>query len=89
MKINKVKDTKEMLHVELEGETHTLANAVREELYEDKSVEGAAYMVKHPLVSNPELIVKGKNPKKSLKDAAGRLSKKSKEFRDAFKKTAK
>jgi DNA-directed RNA polymerase subunit L len=91
MKINTVADEKNMLQIEVGGESHTFMNVLKEELYEDKNVMSAAYMFDHPLVSDPKVIVRTKtaSPKKALQEAATRISKQAKDFKTAFSKAAK
>lgn len=86
MEMNILEESKGKLVIELAGENHTFCNALREELWEDKTVEVASYNIKHPLISEPRFIVEAKDPKKSLKDAASRLLKRNEEFLKAFKK---
>ena len=81
MKVNKLKDEKDLLTIEIEGEDHTLANLIREEC----SAGSVSYRVEHPLVSNPEITVKDKNAKKALQDAAKSVGKLAKEFSTKFK----
>ncbi|PLW80565.1 DNA-directed RNA polymerase subunit L [Candidatus Woesearchaeota archaeon] len=86
MEIKILEDSKTKLVFELPGESHTFCNALREELWEDKNVDAAAYNIKHPLISAPKFLIEAKDPKKALKEAAKRLDKKSDEFLKAFKK---
>ncbi len=65
-----IKDTKNELEIEITGESHTICNALRKTLMEDKDVEAAAYIMEHPIIGEPKLYVKAKDPKKSLKKAA-------------------
>ncbi len=76
-----IKDTKNELEIEITGETHSLCNALRKALMEDKNVESAAYVIAHPIVGEPNLYIKGKNPRKSLEKAAKTLQKRSDEFK--------
>jgi DNA-directed RNA polymerase subunit L len=87
MEINIIKNEKEHIETELVDETHTLANALKDECYEDSKVVSAAYMIKHPLRDHPKIIVhtKGEAAKKALKDAATRLEKNATEFKTKFK----
>jgi len=62
-----IKDTKNELEIEITGESHTLCNALRKTLMADKDVESAAYIMEHPIIGEPKLYVKAKNPRKSLK----------------------
>ena len=89
MELKLVNKGKEKLEIEVVGETHTFCNAIRKELWEDKTIEVAGYNFKHSLIDNPKLIVEAKNPEKSLKDAADRLKKKNKEFLSKFSKAVK
>ena len=79
MEINIIEDKKKRLVFELKGEGHTLCNALREELWNDKSVTISAYNISHPLVGIPTFIIEtsSKNPKKALKSAITRLKKKN------------
>lgn len=65
-----IKDTKNELEIEISGESHTLCNTLRKTLMEDKDVESAAYTMEHPIIGEPKLYVKAKNPRKALKKAA-------------------
>lgn len=76
-----IKDTKNELEIEITGETHTLCNALRRALMEDKDVVSAAYSIDHPIIGEPVLYIKAKNPKKSLKKAAESLKKQCDEFK--------
>ncbi len=88
MEINILEDKKKRLVFELKGEGHTLCNALREELWNDKSVTVSAYNISHPLIGIPTFIIEtnGKAPKKSLKDAITRLKKKNSDLRKQIKK---
>ncbi|HIK01993.1 TPA: DNA-directed RNA polymerase subunit L [archaeon] len=88
MELNVVKEEKDMLQVELVGETHTLANILKEELYEDPKVKGSAYVKEDSLESNPKLVIRtsGKKPMTALKDAAKRIQKMADEFASKFEK---
>ncbi len=77
-----VKDEKNELELILEGETHTLCNALRSILLEDDEVKTVAYSIDHPIVGEPHLYIRAENPKKSLKKAAEVLKGKCKELKD-------
>jgi DNA-directed RNA polymerase subunit L len=70
-----IKDEKKELEIEITGESHSLCNALRTVLMEDKNVESAAYVIDHPIVGQPRLYIKAKNPRQSLKKAAKTLQK--------------
>jgi DNA-directed RNA polymerase subunit L len=69
------------MEIVLEGETHTLCNAIRKILMEDEGVKVAAYSIDHPIVGQPQLYIKAKSPKKSLKTAAETLKVRCEEFK--------
>lgn len=88
MEIKILEETKNRIRFEIAGEDHTLCNALRAELWNDKNIEIAGYNIDHPLVSEPEMIVetKGKeDPKKALFAAVARLKKRNKELSVEFK----
>ena len=80
-----IKDTKTELEIEITGESHTLCNALRKVLMEDKDVEAAAYTVEHPIIGEPKLYIKAKNPRKSLKKASETLKSRCEEFKVSIK----
>lgn len=75
-----IKDEKKELEIEITGESHSLCNALRTVLMEDKNVESAAYVIDHPIIGQPKLYIKAKNPRQSLKKAAKTLQKRCGEF---------
>ncbi|MBM4240732.1 MAG: DNA-directed RNA polymerase subunit L [Euryarchaeota archaeon] len=77
-----IKDTKKELEIEVTGESHTLCNALRKILMEDKDVISAAYVIEHPIIGEPKLYVSAKNPRKSLKKAAETLISRCNEFKN-------
>ena len=72
------------------GKTHTLCNALTEELWQDKDILSAGYRVAHPQRSGAELIIetKTKDPLTVFNGAISRLKKKNKEFSSAIKKAS-
>ena len=81
--------TKKRLVFEFKGATHTLCNAIKEELWQDKAITAAAYNVEHPLIGIPKMIIEtdgSKTPDKALNDCLARLEKKNKSFSTAFAK---
>ncbi|HIH38183.1 DNA-directed RNA polymerase subunit L [Candidatus Woesearchaeota archaeon] len=88
MKVIIVEEGKDRLVFQIEGETHTLCNALKEELTEDKDVKVATYRQEHPLVALPEFLVEtsGKPPRKALEDAVKRLKSKIGKLSDSAKK---
>lgn len=89
MKIKIVEDKKDLLIIEIEGARHTIPGLIREALLEDGAVDLAAYEKKHPMLGNPKVIIKAKDPRKALLSAIKRAEDAVKEFEDEFRKQAK
>ncbi len=83
MELKVLDSAPDKLSVEVHGETHTLLNVLTEYAWEAKASQ-ASYVIDHPYLSTPELIVKSKNPKKTLSDAAQMIIDRSKDFKSAF-----
>lgn len=79
MKIDILENEKEKLKIEIHDNT-TLVSVVNENLWQQK-VETAAFKMDHPYLSKPVLIVKSKNPKKSLLDATEQIIEDVKDIR--------
>jgi len=89
MEIKVLKEEKNKIEFEIIGEDHTLCNVIRNELWNNENVEISAYNIKHPLISNPVMLVetsKG-DPRKALQDAVERLKKQTKDIKDSFNKS--
>lgn len=91
MELKKIKEDDKTLLLETGGESFTLTNALRGELWNDKSVTEAAQIKEHPYLSKPKIFVKVSrgSPVTALKKAAERISKQAKEFKEQFKKALK
>ncbi|MBI4894660.1 MAG: DNA-directed RNA polymerase subunit L [Candidatus Aenigmarchaeota archaeon] len=91
MDLKKVKEDKDTLLLEIAGETFTVTNALKEELWNDKTVSEAAQVREHPYLSEPKVFVKTEkgSPVAALEKAAERISANAKEFQAEFKKAAK
>lgn len=79
MKIEVLEDDKEKLKLEIHDNT-TLVSAINENLWRQK-VDAAAVKIDHPYLSKPVMLVKAKNPKRALLDAAGQVVEDVKELR--------
>ena len=88
MEITVLKEDKDLLEIEIEGEDFTLCNVLRSELW-NHDVDAAAYRVDHPLIGEPVFMVSGKNPKGKLIKAADSLRKMFGSLRDDFNKMLK
>ena len=91
MEIKILEEKKNRMIIELDGESHSFCNALKKELWNDKSVKSAGYNIEHPLVGIPKIVVEtdGKDPKKALIDAAGRLKKQFDSMKSEFLKSVK
>jgi len=91
MELKVIKQDETTLILECKGETVTLTNVLREELWEDKSVSEAAQIKEHPYLSEPKVFVKvyRGSPTNALKKASDRIILKTEEFREKFKKELK
>jgi len=85
MELKILEKKKGRLVFELANANHTLCNALRDELWNDKQVTVATYAVRHPLTSTPRFILEtAGEPMKALQEASKRLQKKNKELEKAF-----
>lgn len=88
MELKVVEKSKKKLVFDLVGADHTFSNALKKELWNDKSIKVSAYNVEHPLIGIPRFIVEtdDKDPEKALLDAVKRLQKKNEQFLEGAKK---
>jgi len=86
MELNVLENDNGILRIEIKGEGHTLCNDLREELSNDKSVDAAGYTIESKLMSSPILLIKGKNPKKSLEKAIENIKKRNEQLRNLLLK---
>jgi DNA-directed RNA polymerase subunit L len=91
MELKKLKDADNSILVEVQGETQTVTNALREELWEDKSVTEAAQIKEHPYLAQPKILVKTDkgSPSAALVKASDRIVDKIKSLEEEFKKAMK
>ena len=91
MELKAVKESDDVLMLEVKGETVTVTNAIKGELWDDENVKEAAQVKEHPYLAEPKIFVKvskGK-PATALDKAAERVLKQTEEFSEAFKKALK
>jgi len=87
MEVVTLENEKNRLKVQIKGEGHTFCNILRKELWQDKNVDIAGYLIEHSLTSDPVFTVevsKG-DAKKAVLDAIDRLKKLNKELKDKSK----
>lgn len=88
MEIKVLDKTNESIKIEVRDETHTLLNLLRENCWKAGASQ-ASYTIEHPYLSHPKILVKAKNPKKVLSDAAQMITDDAKEFGREFGKASK
>jgi DNA-directed RNA polymerase subunit L len=88
MEFKVVKKDKNLLILELPGESYTLTNLVCEQLWEDHNVSEAAQVKEHPYLAEPKIFVRTTRglPATALARAAKRLADQVKEFKESFQK---
>ncbi|WXG40697.1 MAG: DNA-directed RNA polymerase subunit L [Candidatus Freyarchaeum deiterrae] len=77
------------LRVEIEGEGHTLCNAIKSVIFEDETVVFAGYRIEHALLSKPVLYITTngkKDPLVLLNETLKKLVDRSEEFKEKFQK---
>jgi len=92
MEVRALRKGKNMLLVELKGDTKSFANLIREELWNDKNVSEAAAIKEHPYIAEPKIFVKTKgkaSPHSALMKAAKRVDVKVEELKREFKRALK
>lgn len=87
MELIVVKKEDKNLVLEVREESIGFINAIREELWNDKSVSEAAFRKEHPYLAEPKIIVKTSRgePEVALEKACERLIEKIEEFKEKFK----
>ena len=89
MEIKILDDKKNKLVIDVKGSDHTLCNALKTELWNDKHVKLATYSIRHPQISVPQIIVETdgeESPKNALINAVQRLQKNNSRFKKEFAK---
>ncbi len=91
MEVTIVNKTDNDIYIKIAGETHTLLNALKTALLNNKHVEIATYDIEHPTISDPVLFVRtdGADPIEVIKKASREVIKECDEFIELFKKKAK
>lgn len=86
MELRIVEQGEGKLVLEVGGEDHSLLNLLREACWQE-GAEQASYMIEHPYMSQPKLIVYGKDPKRIMQNAAQRIIALAQEFLAEAKKS--
>jgi DNA-directed RNA polymerase subunit L len=88
MELRVVEKSDRKLKMELVGESHTFLNILTEYAWAAKASQ-AMYTIKHPYLSQPQLMVISENPKKTLSDAAQIIMDKAEDFEKTFERAMK
>jgi len=86
MNVKVLEQDKEKLKVEVDD--LTLVNLLHENLWKTK-IDYSAYVKDHPYLSQPVILVKSKNPKQSLVDAADKIIEDCETIQKKFDKAVK
>lgn len=89
MEVKILDDKKNKLIIEVKGTDHTLCNALKAELWNDKHVKIATYSIRHPQISMPQIIVETdgeESPRNALINAVDRMHKTNARFKKEFLK---
>ncbi len=91
MEIKVLDNEKNRLRFELIGETHTLANLITKELWNEADVTISGYNLMHPQTGQIVILIETtkKDPKKVLLETLSTLKKRSSEFKTQFQKAVK
>jgi DNA-directed RNA polymerase subunit L len=87
MKLVLLENTDKKMVLEIRGETHTFLNLLRENAW-DAGSKQASYMIEHPYLSEPKLIIRADNPKKVLDSAAQMIIEQAKDFEKEFRRVS-
>lgn len=85
MEIEIIREKKSEIEFRIKERDPILAEVLTEFLNKDKDVEFASYVWEHPLAGYPKVIVKAKDPKKSIKKAIKAALKELKELKKGLK----
>lgn len=83
MKIEVLENEKDSLRIKVPD--LTLVNLLNENIWEEGKVDFAAFRKEHFYLTEPELIVKSKNPKKTVLSAAEKVIADVKELKKQLK----
>lgn len=67
----------------------TLINLINDSIWQQRGIEISAYATEHPYLGEPVLLVKAKNPKKALLEAAQKIVDDVKDLRKQFQNAVK
>ncbi len=88
MKLRYLEKKKDKVKIEMKGASHTLLNILRENAWKAGASQ-ASYIIEHPYLSEPKIIVRSNNAKRVLNDAAQFIIDDAKAFELEFKRALK
>jgi len=88
MELKVLEEKKDMLSLELTGETHTFLNLLTEVSWKEGARQ-AAYFVEHPYIAQPKIIVRSDNPRRVLRDSVQKIIDDCEDFSTKFKRAMK
>ena len=88
MKLTMIEKKKDKWRLEASGASHTLLNLLVEKAWDSKALQ-ASYMIKHPYLSKPEIIIRANDPKRVLVDASQLIINDSRDFARELKRVSK
>src|SRR3989344_3940461 len=91
MEIKVLENEKNRLRFEIVGGSHTLANMITKELWNEGDVTVSGYNLMHPQTQNIVILLETtkKDPKKVLLETLSSIKKKNTEFKTQFAKAMK
>ena len=88
MKLKYLEKRKDKAKIEVKGATHTLLNLLRENAWKAGASQ-ASYIIEHPYLSDPQIIIKSNKAKKVLNDSAQFIIDDSEAFKREFRRALK
>lgn len=87
MEVSIIEETKDKLVFEVRGETNTISNVLKKELWNDSDIKISGYYLEHPLVHTPKFVVQtnGSDPRKAVKSAIKRIEKEAEKLLEEAK----
>lgn len=89
MELNKIKQTKRQLEIEVIGENETILNPIKQALVQNEKIDYAEYFSERPTEKKPRLYLRTTegNPLDVLSKTVKQLSKETEKFQKKFDET--
>ena len=85
MELEILEKKRDKFKIVVRGESHSLLNILRENAW-IVGAKNASYIIEHPYLSEPKIIVSSNNPKRTLSNAAQLVVDQTSEFGKEFKR---